>query len=360
MHCRLTKFLRKSKAAAKLDKKVTSVLKLIGVNFIILLVMMTLIEMSLELSLRYPSMIPNSALGVYQSYYGHFDRLVIQYSKEHAEYDENYFYRLKPGKKTYSNREFNTQFEINSMGFRDDEESAQKPEIIFLGDSHTMGWGVEKEETFVDRIENKLNLKCLNTGISSFATVRELKLLKQLDISSTKAIVIQYCSNDSSENCSYVRNNYELQISSEKKYLEYSVSHDKDNDYYPFKHLIKISGLFGDVLRYRYSESTNTISDYQNEAEIAFAKVLLRELASIPSSIPLIVLNIDGRKCDSGFITRLRAEIAAEEYVGLKNQIKIIDIAPIIQEDDYYLLDDHLKKSGHEKIANILIKELQR
>lgn len=48
----------------------------------------------------------------------------------------------------YSTSEFETTLAFNSQGLRSSEEALQAPEIIFLGDSVTMGTGVEKNETF--------------------------------------------------------------------------------------------------------------------------------------------------------------------------------------------------------------------
>ncbi|MBN1461055.1 MAG: hypothetical protein JXA57_16120, partial [Armatimonadetes bacterium] len=57
--------------------------------------------------------------------------------------------------------EFNTEFRINSLGLRDNEMPRAKPQgtfrILMLGDSMTVGWGVEAEETFSSRLEALLN-----------------------------------------------------------------------------------------------------------------------------------------------------------------------------------------------------------
>ena len=73
---------------------------------------------------------------------------------------------------------------------RDDEESLKAPEVIVLGDSVAMGWGIEQNETMAQQIEAMAGLKVLNAGISSYGTVREMKLLNRLDLSRVKYLVI--------------------------------------------------------------------------------------------------------------------------------------------------------------------------
>ncbi|MGO8056386.1 hypothetical protein, partial [Rhizobium leguminosarum] len=64
------------------------------------------------------------------------------------------------------------------------------------------------------QIEKISGLRVLNAGISSYGTAREIELLKQLDTSALKFIMIQYCSNDDAENNASKANQYHLKISS--------------------------------------------------------------------------------------------------------------------------------------------------
>ena len=72
---------------------------------------------------------------------------------------------------------------INSGGLRDKEyplDHAQKYRIIFLGDSLTFGWGVEKVNTFEILLEGKLNkirpTEVLNFGTGNYNTEQEVNL----------------------------------------------------------------------------------------------------------------------------------------------------------------------------------------
>jgi lysophospholipase L1-like esterase len=62
---------------------------------------------------------------------------------------------------------------INSDGLRDDElprERGQARRLLFLGDSITFGWGVEKQATFEHRLERRLSEEVAPTEIVNFGT----------------------------------------------------------------------------------------------------------------------------------------------------------------------------------------------
>jgi lysophospholipase L1-like esterase len=71
----------------------------------------------------------------------------------------------------------------NADGFRDDEYPVAKGDrrrIVFLGDSLTLGWGVEKEETFEHLLEAGLNAvaptEIINLGVGNYNTTQEVAL----------------------------------------------------------------------------------------------------------------------------------------------------------------------------------------
>jgi lysophospholipase L1-like esterase len=72
---------------------------------------------------------------------------------------------------------------INSDGFRDREYPVERDasnRIIFLGDSLTFGWGVEKSKTFKDILEAKLSethpTQIINFGTGNYNTEQEVSL----------------------------------------------------------------------------------------------------------------------------------------------------------------------------------------
>ncbi|HLG40247.1 MAG TPA: hypothetical protein VI461_11285, partial [Chitinophagaceae bacterium] len=157
--------------------------------------------------LNHPKYIPGFMESSYKFYYDSYDRRVIQFERDHAGYDSSLFYKLKQSAVfNYKNREFDNAFITNSLGTRDDENSLLAPEVICLGDSYIMGWGVDQQESVPQQLEKLSGMKVLNAGISSYGTAREMILLNKINTSALTFLIIQYCENDTQENDAY-RNN---------------------------------------------------------------------------------------------------------------------------------------------------------
>jgi len=80
-------------------------------------------------------------------------------------------------------RLMNATVRINSEGFPDDEFPRTKGDrwrIIFLGDSLTFGWGVEKEESFEHLLDRALDgrspTEIINFAAGNYNTVQEVNL----------------------------------------------------------------------------------------------------------------------------------------------------------------------------------------
>lgn len=77
----------------------------------------------------------------------------------------------------------------NSLGFRGPEVSRVKPpgtyRIVVLGDSVTLGWGIDDEFTFCRRVERRLNerggrrFEVLNTGHLAYDSMQEAALFER-------------------------------------------------------------------------------------------------------------------------------------------------------------------------------------
>jgi lysophospholipase L1-like esterase len=93
---------------------------------------------------------------------------------------------------------------INSDGFRDREypiERGSSRRLIFLGDSLTFGWGVEKSKTFEEIIETKLNertpTEIINFGTGNYNTEQEVNLFLEKGLKyKPDEVVVFYFIND--------------------------------------------------------------------------------------------------------------------------------------------------------------------
>lgn len=106
-----------------------------------------------------------------------------------------------------------TEITTNSQGLRGDEISMQKPpgtyRVAVIGDSITLGWGVEADETYPARLEDLLNAsppdgfpedaqyEVLNLGVGNYNTVQEVRRLRSVGLPfEPDLIVLGYFIND--------------------------------------------------------------------------------------------------------------------------------------------------------------------
>lgn len=114
-------------------------------------------------------------------------------------------YRLKPNAKGTMHR----PLKINSLGFRDDEVAMPKPpktyRIVFLGDSTMFGWFIERQNGYVEMIEDDLQqavgrdwkVECINTAVPAYNAAQEVALFHETCLAlQPDAVVIQYELND--------------------------------------------------------------------------------------------------------------------------------------------------------------------
>lgn len=237
------------------------------------------------------------------------------------------------------------------MGLRDDEESLDAPDIIVLGDSYAMGWGVEQNETFADLLEESTSYKVLNSGISSYGTARQQILLSQLEKQNLKYVVWQYSENDFGENRTYVKNGFKLDIMSHEEYqrIKDKTRKRKYSLFMYFGRFMKqmtqqISGIE------LYSAARNT-----NDEEILYLLKTIKK-ANLEKHIKIILFEISGPEyLNNGFIGRLSAILEKEEFFELRQQIIVLNAQEVLDENkDYFVIDSHINKSGHYKIFESL------
>jgi hypothetical protein len=321
-------------------------------NLIVVLIFLALIEILLGFVYRNPSKIPSFAKHAFAQYYGQLARNTIQVESTCAQYNPELFYLLKPGICTFSNIEFTTPVEINQRGLRDTDDSLINPKMVFLGDSFTMGWGVNQNQAF-PQIIGRTRGKTLNAGISSFGTVRELLLLKSIAIDSTQTIIIQYHANDAPENSEFITKGNYLPVSSQKRYDSLCNAYVNGKKYFPGK-LVSRIGRF--LLKDAVASSKQESRNYQKEA-INFLQVL-KHFESLKLK-KIVIFEVGSRNVNNNsFVNALEEEITSGDYPEYIMKAVLVKLGNEFSENDYYILDDHLNAQGHQKLANILSKFL--
>lgn len=331
---------------------------------VVFFILLALGEILCIVALRNPQYIPNFAMRAFNQYYVHINRNVIQVVEDCAEYDQQLYYRLRPNNTcTFSNVEFSNKVTANKAGLRDDDASLAAPEVISLGDSYTLGWGVEQNESYPAKLETITGKKVLNAGMSSFGTAREMRILSMLDTSNLKYITIQYCANDIDENESYFKNNAQLKISSKASYDSLVTKFKWGKVYFPGKYFLT-------TVKYFAKEKIKDILNRKDPANPAYsdpnrsAKMFLDILKASPinfSKTKVVVVDMNEHENQNpDFIRSVNKTLGDSAYSAhFKNNVHTIDITQLLTKDDYYQLDGHLKAGAHEKIARAISKHMQ-
>lgn len=325
---------------------------------LLLIAFFALPELLFTYWINHPEKMPASLNAAFMTYATQAETNIIQYNPESSVYNDSLFYTLRPSARfLYANPEFADSFYTNSQGLRDDEGSLDKPEIICLGDSHGMGWGVPQNETFAELLASATGKKTLNAAISSYGTARELKNLYRLDTSALQYIILQYCRNDLRENREFVENNYSLPISSKERYDSLLNDHAWCKRWFPGKRFITIAKLAADKkiinpLLYPVKKIDSSALRLRQAARY-FTDILLHSAINFKKIKLLVVDMNEMESMNNGFIDEVNKLIAIPPYKARFNDnLVMVPIADLITKDDYYLLNPHMRPSGHRKLAS--------
>jgi lysophospholipase L1-like esterase len=121
------------------------------------------------------------------------------------QFDPEIRYTLVPAQRGWIDDGFVT---INSRGFRGRETRTPKPSglyrVVTIGDSLTLGWGVNDDETFSAQLERLLQthvpnrpIDVVNLGVSGYDTRQEVALLKRnVALLEPDLVLVGFYSND--------------------------------------------------------------------------------------------------------------------------------------------------------------------
>jgi hypothetical protein len=282
------------------------------------------------------------------------DRKIMQYQDDSGQYHPDLGYTLKPGKFIFTEIEYSNEYFINTLGVRDSEEALAAPEIVFLGDSYTLGWGVDQAETYVKQLEYRTKRKTINTSVPSYGTVREMLMLRKVDRSNLKCLIIQYCSDDYDENRLFLVNGNHPQIMREVTFRNLVIQNRKGKSYFPGKYiLMKIRKKREENRLRRKKKSSN---DFLNDVDL-FLHVL-KQNADILANRPLIVFEMNGINQSNQFINELNKKKSIPDQPPFIRNMVILDMSQHLENQHFYVLDSHLTAAGHAIVADVLYKTI--
>lgn len=289
-----------------------------------------------------------------QQIYRHFNRALIQFDPQCSRYDADITYTLKPGACIFENIEFRNEVHVNRVGLRDEEASLEGPDVILLGDSHAMGWGVEHEQTFGRVLARQSGLKVLNAGISSYGTARERMLLDRLDVSRLRILIVQYSDNDLLENRAFRDHGNHLPIMSTAQYDDASRYYTRQRAYYPGKYIYR---LVMKALRLEPPEPDVTAMEPATPIEEArlFINALVHAGRAPLDQTQVIVLEVNEQLQDRrAFIAALNDAKSDAGNPRFIQRLTTLDLSSVLTPGDFFVLDDHMNARGHEAVGTAL------
>lgn len=325
-------------------------------KFLCILIFIVLILLILEIAMRFlvchPGILSFFSRKLQNSIsylYVHGERRIMQFQEGCGCYHPDLGYTLKPGEFVFAQREFSNAYLINSLGVRDSEEALVRPEIVIIGDSFALGWGVNQEDTFAKLLEQNTKLKTLNTSVPSYGTVREMIMLRRVDISNLKYLIIQYCGDDYDENMSFYLNGNRPQIMRAETFAELSALHSLEKRYFFGKYLL----LKYKKIQNEWKSQPKVATPAPNLNEVDLFLHVLAQNTDMLSTIPIVVFEMNGRDQTNTFTSALKQKKISNNLAFIQNLI-VIDMSQYLLDRHFFVLDGHLNPAGQVIVANLL------
>jgi hypothetical protein len=339
-------------------EKITMMPMIILIAFIIIAILI-LLEAAMYCLIRYPAVLrrfPRKLQNSISYLYIQGDRKIMQFQEGCGRYHPDLGYTLQPGAFVFTEIEFSNEYKINSLGVRDTEESLREPEIIFLGDSFALGWGVDQAETFVMLLRGRTKCKTLNTSVPSYGTVREMLMLRKVDRSRLKCLIIQYCGDDYDENRLFYTNGNRPQIMRAATFKNLTTLHSKAKTYFPGKYIwIKIRKK---IEEWKWQPAKAASDHHLNDVEL-FIHVL-KQNADMLVNFPLIVFEMNGINQTNTFTRQLKEKANESGQPPFIRNMIVLDMSQYLEDRHFYVLDGHLNASGHMIVADILYQTISQ
>jgi hypothetical protein len=246
--------------------------------------------------------------------------------------------------------EFRMQFSSNSLGWRGPEPATSKAEIVFLGDSFTMGYGVDDGCEFPQLLARALGASIVNMGLGGTGHGRwPLILRNEAPSFQPRIVVLQLCSNDVEDDVTEGL----VSLDDRGEVLHHvpsppSVGRNlqKTLEALPW---VSDSHLLGLVRQFRirgaHSDTTVPVSVYPSG--VALAQALLEESIRLcrEQKWTVVVLSADMNS----------SEAAPFADVCRRNDVPFL-LMPSKPEapELYFAVDGHWTEAGHRRAAQML------
>jgi hypothetical protein len=281
-----------------------------------------------------------------------------QSEKDCVNYDQEVLYVPSSGC-NFFNTEFSTQLTFSSDG-RTIDTNAKKtgPPVFVLGDSGTMGWGVNDSETYSYLIGLRISVPVFNLAVSSYGTAREmLRAIRHPRFADAKCILLQYHGNDFGENKVFLSpqglppptpERFESLFSYKPRKLSLVEVTLRTWDFVWTYPIDFFSALMGKTTDWKVEELFSSVGKGTEAPDhaVLFLRVLQR-FPELRGKTVFVVL-------PSWFGSALGA------IPNLPANIIPLQIDPYATPRYYYSLDLHENKFGHRFIADEILSQMER
>lgn len=272
-----------------------------------------------------------------------------------------YVYKMKPGKCRMTNIEYDVVVTSDVKGFRNGIRVPTYADVAVIGDSHAFGFGVQDNQTFASLLESTYHYKTINLAIPSYASARELEVLKEYG-KDAKYVVMQYCPNDFSENEAFIRLSREdFRAQGENQWRSAINIYQEGKSHCYQKPLRDLAVM---LKNHTYDSKSGWRKLYEQNRPLekeatAFAQIIA-QYRSLLEGKRLLLFEVAPRGANS---PRFEGAFAGELNRMTWLNYQLLNTAQILTLDDYFFLDDHINQSGHDKLAKFIsekIEELER
>jgi hypothetical protein len=333
----------------------------------LLLAVLVLLELYMLVLVRTPALLCRCPQSIINSM-GHLyifsgERRIMQFLRGCGCFDADLGYILNQGEFVFSGREFCNRYRINSLGVRDDESSLDHPEVVVVGDSFALGWGVEQDEMFSNVLKRMLGIDVLNTAVPSYGTVREMKMLQRVNREHMKFLIIQYCNDDYEENRDFYLNGNLLKTMRRETFEKYVDIHSSYKKYYFGKYLkLKLDKKIHEAKerreKKREKKNITSIPVDKDEAEL-FLHAIINSGLDL-SGVQIIAFEMNGKNQMNVFTSTLKERIAGGIYPQYIRRMIVLDMSEYLRRDNFYILDDHLTPEGNRVVAEVLLRTINQ
>ncbi|MDO8281316.1 MAG: GDSL-type esterase/lipase family protein [Thermodesulfovibrionia bacterium] len=262
----------------------------------------------------------------------------------------------------YPNKEgvyYNAKIKTNSMGFRDFEYTLKKPEdkkrIVFIGDSFTLGWGVEFEDIYSKKLEKSLNenqnsYEVINMGVGNYNSIMETELFKSKGLSlNPDLVILMYFINDAEPTPHNVtpleyktrRNSYFMAFLLDR-FIKFKTALDQSYDWKKY---------YGDLY-------------IHNPDNLASNKKSLEELITLcnANNIKLLIVNIPELHNLKNYPFRFATQYISQ--ISEEGKVPFLDLLPYLADQEpeslwVSLEDPHANAKANSIISNTIYEKIR-